>query len=260
MNKPKWNKDVAVVFDLEDTLVETPPWSSRQQRLEFRRKTKRKLIDLGIPAPVLAGIERTTLMRNKASEHVEQKFRKTEAAKFKREMQRFLSPYELDSARKSKLFADTTPTLKNIRRLGLRMALVTNTSAKAVNVILRTHDLGRYFDVLITREDAKKLKPDPEGVLLALKRLGVKTFFSVGDLIYDVVAAKRANGMSILVRRPEQSDSQDPFIALPAELQEIAKGIPHEKLDFEPDYVVQSLKEIPAIIQKRMKLRALEAT
>jgi HAD superfamily hydrolase (TIGR01549 family) len=244
------------VFDLEDTLVETPPWSSRQSRLEFRRKTKQKLIDLGVPASVLAGIERATIMRNKASEYVEQKFRKTEAAKLKQEMEKFLSRYELDSARKSKLFADTTPTLKNIRRLGLRMALVTNTSAKAANVILRRHGLGRYFDVIITREDVKKLKPDPEGVLLALKRFRVKTFFSVGDLIYDVLAAKRANAVSILVRRPEQSDSQDLFTALPAELQEITKGIPHEKLDFEPDYIVHSLKEVPAIIQKRMKLRA----
>ena len=254
MNKSKSNEDIAVVFDLENTLVETPPWSSCQQRLEFRRKTKQKLIDLGIPASVLAGIERTTILRNKASEYAEHKFRKTEAAKFKREMEKFLSPYELDSARKSKLFADTTPTLKNIRRLGLRMALVTNTSAKAVNFILKTFGLELYFDIAITREDTRKLKPDPEGVLLALKRLHVKTFFLVGDLIYDVIAARRANGVSILVRRPEQSDSQDQFVALPAEFQEIAKGIPREKLSFEPDYVVQSLEEIPAIIRKRMKL------
>lgn len=162
-------------------------------------------------------------------------------------MEKFLGGFELDSAEKSRLFADTIPALKSIRRLGLRMALVTNTSAQAVNIIFRTHGLGRYFDFVITREDVKKLKPDPEGVLLALKRLGAKNFFSVGDLIHDVLAAKRANGVSVLVRRPEQSDSQDYLVALPAEFLDVTEGAP-EKFDFEPDYMVQSLEEVPLII------------
>jgi HAD superfamily hydrolase (TIGR01549 family) len=216
---------IAVLFDLEDTLVQTP-WANRQNVLEFRRKTREKLIELGIPPSILEGIERATIMRNKSIEYIEKKFTKTEAEKFYLAMEKFLSKYELDSAKKSKLFPETIQTLETLRKLGTKIGLVTNTSIKAVNIVFQTHRLKDYFDVVVTRENVKKLKPDPEGILLAVKKLGVKDFFMVGDLVHDVTAARSANGSSILVKR--NSD---------------------EKMDFEADYIVQSLNDIVTIIQ-----------
>jgi len=52
----------------------------------------------------------------------------------------------------------------------------------------------------------------------------------VGDLVHDVSAAKKANGTSILVKRN-----------------------PDEKIDFEADYVVQSLSEVPKIVQEEKR-------
>jgi phosphoglycolate phosphatase-like HAD superfamily hydrolase len=130
------DKGITVLFDLEDTLVQTP-WSNHRHVIQFRHKTRQKLIDLGIPPITLAGIERATLMRNKASEYVELKFSKAETERFKLEIEKFLSRYEQDSAKKSRLFPDTIPTLKRLRRLGARMGLITNTSAKAVNAIFQ---------------------------------------------------------------------------------------------------------------------------
>jgi len=82
--------------------------------------------------------------------------------------------------------------------------------------------------VVATREDVKRLKPDPEGILLALKKLGETEFFLVGDLIYDAQAAENAGGLSIIVNRNPSKD-----------------------LEFPADYVVQSLAEIPALIRVR---------
>ncbi len=248
----KMKPTVAVMFDLEDTLVKTP-WSDRQHRLEFRHKTKQKLMELGIPKTVLEGIERATIMRNRASEYAEQNLGKTKYERFKLKMNEFLRLYEQDSARKSKLFSDTIPALRELKRLGIGMALVTNTSTEAVDVVFQQHKLKRYFTVVITREDVRRLKPDPEGILLTVKRLGVTRFFMVGDLVLDVLAAKRANGKCILVRRPEQSASQDPYTALPAELIEAAEETLNEKPDFKADYTIQSLSEIPKIIQDEIK-------
>jgi len=238
---------VAVLFDLEDTLVQTP-WADHEHVLEFRRKTKEKLIELGIPPSVLEGIERATIMRNRASEYIEQNFSQAEAVRFRLEMEKFLSQYELDSARKSKLFPDTIPTLETLKKLGTKLGLITNTSAKAVSVIFQAHSLEKYFDVVVTRERVKKLKPDPEGILLAVKELGVKRFFMIGDLVLDIVAAKSAEGNVILVKRyPEQSDSQDLFKRLPAEILEKAKKS-FGRGNLQPDYVVQSLSEVPMIV------------
>jgi len=242
----------AVVFDLEDTLVETP-WSRPQHTLEFRCKTKQKLIELGIPKSVLEGIERSTIMRNRASEYAEQNFGKTEAERFKKELNKFLRWYEKDSARESRLFADTIPTLNELKRLGTKMALVTNTSTEAVKTVFQQHNLKQYFKVVITREKVRRLKPDPEGILLAVKRLDANSFFMVGDLVLDVLAAKRANGTCILVRRPEQLSFIDPYLALPAELLDNAKKTMNEKSDFGADYIIQSLTEIPAIIENEIR-------
>ena len=239
----------AVLFDLEDTLVQTP-WSDPQHVVEFRRRTRQKLVDLGVPSRVLAGIERATMMRNKAAEYVEQKFSKAETERFKLEMEKFLCRYEQDSAEKSRLFPDAVPALKRLRRLGVRMGLITNTSAKAVNTVFRMYNLKPYFDVVITRECVKRLKPDPEGILLAVKQLGGNKFFMVGDLVVDVLAAKTAKALAILVRRPGKSDSQDLFKSLPSEVLEKAQSLLDGKSDLSPDYVIQSLDELPAIVHR----------
>jgi putative hydrolase of the HAD superfamily len=221
----------AVLFDLEDTLIQTP-WSDFQRVKKFRRKTREKLIALGIPSRLLEGIERATLMRNKSYEYAEKNFSRTENERFHRELEEFLSEYEVDSAKNSKLFPDTIPTLQELKKLGLKIGLVTNTSEKAVNIIFKLHGLKGYFDVVITREKVKQLKPSPEGILLAVKTLGVNDFFMVGDLLFDVLAAKNANGTAIFVKRDFQ-----------------------EKDDPPADYVVHSLIEIPAIVQEKLALR-----
>jgi HAD superfamily hydrolase (TIGR01549 family) len=238
-----------VLFDLEDTLVQTP-WSDPQHVVEFRHRTRQKLVDLGVPSIVLARIERATIMRNNASEYVEQKFSKAETQRFNLEMEKFLCRYEQDSAEKSRLFPDAVPGLKRLRRLGIRMGLITNTSAKAVNTVFQMYSLEPYFDVVITRECVKRLKPDPEGILLAVKQLGGNKFFMVGDLAVDVLAAKTARALAILVRRRGKSDSQDLFKGLPYEVLEKARSALDGKSDLSPDYVIQSLDELPAIVHR----------
>ena len=240
---------VAVLFDLEDTLVQTP-WCDHQHVLEFRRRTRERLLALGIPSEELKGLERSTLLRNKASEYVERHFTQEGADSFRREMERFLSRYELDSAKKSRLFPETVLTLEILRESGVKMGLVTNTSRKAVDVAFQAHCLKSYFDVVVTRESVARLKPDPEGVLLAVKKLGASRFLMVGDLMFDILAAKRANGLAIMVmREPEKSDFQSLSKSLPAESLKNAQRAVEQTGDLQPDFIVKSLTEVPRILR-----------
>ena len=217
--------DPAVLFDLEGTLVQTP-WEDPQHVLEFRHQTRTKLIDLGIPLSVLDGIERSTMMRNKALEYVEGNFGRARQRRYHQEMEKFLKQYELEAARKSELFPETLSVLDELKKLGVRMGLITNTSREAVDIVFQLHALQKYFDVIITRSDVKKLKPDSEGVLLAIKKLKARSFFMIGDLPLDMLAAKNANGVFIVVKRNAEDD-----------------------LDIPADYSVQSLSEIQSIIR-----------
>lgn len=55
----------------------------------------------------------------------------------------------------------------------------------------------------------------------------MKNYILVGDLSYDAEAARKAGGKSIIVNRT-----------------------PSKSLEFQADYVVQSLLEVPSLIQK----------
>ena len=217
---------IVVLFDLEGTLVQSIEADERAVA-ESRIKTREKLIELGIPRSELEGMTRSTLMRKRAVEYVEERFDPREAERFHLELDRFLKTYELAWAEGSKIFPDTLPMLRVLRSLGYRMGLVTNTSTEAANRMLSMHGIADFFEVVITRENVKQIKPDPEGIILALKSLKAQDFFFVGDLVYDSEAAKQAGGTSIIVNRN-----------------------PLRKLEFHADYVVNSLTEIPSIVQQ----------
>jgi hypothetical protein len=66
-----------------------------------------------------------------------------------------------------------------------------------------------------------------------------------------VLAAKGARVKAIIVRRnPERPDPQDLLKSLPAELLEQGKRLLEDGEDLQADYVVQSLSEVPAIVQR----------
>ncbi|MEA4912405.1 MAG: HAD family phosphatase [Oscillospiraceae bacterium] len=58
-------------------------------------------------------------------------------------------------------------------RPGCKTAIVTTASRKNVEDILQYFGRAALFDLLVTQEDVKKVKPDPEGFLLAMARFGV---------------------------------------------------------------------------------------
>ena len=216
---------VVVLFDLEGTLVQTIE-DDEEAIHEFRTRTREKLLELGIPRSKLEGSMTSAPMRNRALEYVKQHFSEKQASRFHTEMDRFQKTYELSWAGNSKIFPDTLPALRKLKSLGYRMGVVTNTSREAAARELSMHGIDAFFEVVITREDMKMLKPDPEGLLLALRKLNVEDFVFVGDLAHDSRAARRAGGISIIVNRKSS-----------------------DKPKVQADHVVKSLREIPTIIR-----------
>ncbi len=159
---------VVVLFDLEGTLVQSIE-NDQQAIDEFRKNTREKLLELGIPRSELKGLITSTLMRNKSREYVKEHFNEREAKRFHREMDGFLTSYEVSWADRSRLFPDTLPTLRKLTELGHTMGVITNTSRDAADRMLSIHGIRGFFEVIITREDVKTLKPDPEGILRQLK-------------------------------------------------------------------------------------------
>lgn len=214
----------AVLFDLEGTLVETVYQRRREAVNRLRRKTEKKLIDLGVPPEALGDLVRSTLLRNQAYEWVETNMSRAESARFRAELDAFMKPIEMRSAGQSRLYPDTLEALEELAAGGVEMGMVTNTSREAASYMLRNLGLERYFSVVVTRSDAPRLKPDPSMIHAAVARMEVDAGWLVGDAVFDAVAAGRAGLRSIIVRRDGMRPS------------------------FVHDYFVDSLSCVPSIV------------
>lgn len=204
----------AVLFDLEGTLVETVYERGREAVDYLRRETKRKLISLGVPAEVLRGLVESTLLRNRAFEWVEANMSWTDSARFHAELDAFMKPFEMRSARLARLYPDTLEALAELAARGVEMGVATNTSREAADYTLVNLGLQKFFNVVVTRNNAPRLKPDPAMINVAVARMGVAVGWLVGDSAFDAEAASRAGLRSIIVQRDgiRPSYSHDHFV------------------------------------------------
>jgi putative hydrolase of the HAD superfamily len=120
------------------------------------------------------------------------------------------------------LYEDAPPVLRELRRHGLRIGLVSNTS----------RDLGRFVDTFSLDVDAwvasgshGRVKPSPSIFLAVLEALDVEptTAVMVGDSLLDDVEGARALGMRAFLldregRFPERGDTLADLYALPQAL------------------------------------------
>jgi len=98
------------------------------------------------------------------------------------------------------LYDDADAMLRALKAKGKKLALVTTSLRHNLDVVMGTHGVEELFDAIITSEDVKKHKPDPESIELALARMGIpkERAIMLGDTAHDLLAAKNAGIASAL--------------------------------------------------------------
>jgi HAD superfamily hydrolase (TIGR01509 family) len=93
-----------------------------------------------------------------------------------------------------RIFAGVRPLLRELRRRDMPLAIVSSRRLQPLLRGLASSRLRPFFDVVIGLDTVHMPKPDPEGLLLALERLGVPPTRAVvvGDRDVDLEAARRA--------------------------------------------------------------------
>ena len=110
------------------------------------------------------------------------------------------------------------------------VALVSSSPKPIVDIVVQRFELSKYFDRIITGDDVKKGKPDPEPYLKAAKELGVRPeeCVVVEDSINGVKSAKAA-GMKCIG---------------------ITNSFPREELERAgADYVIDVIVELPVALE-----------
>lgn len=108
--------------------------------------------------------------------------------------QRFVERADQVMADRTVMFPEVPDTLARLRALGIRTAIVSTKFRYRIEGILARESLAKAFDVIVGGEDVTQYKPDPEGLISALSRLGVEAAAAVyvGDHPVDAEAASRA--------------------------------------------------------------------
>jgi HAD superfamily hydrolase (TIGR01549 family) len=122
--------------------------------------------------------------------------------------------------------------LRKIITQGYKVVLVTNTSTSVIKAAKKKIPELDSFDLILTRDDVKDIKPNATAFFVAMRTLGLKAneVISIGDQASDIIAGKRAGIRTI--------------------------GIYHPSLDFlkshlaeqNPDFIIKDIRQLPGLL------------
>ena len=95
--------------------------------------------------------------------------------------------------------------LERLQRNGVRVGLATSSSRSEVRRSFRRFDLDPFFEVVLTKDDVRRLKPDPEIYRRAADRLSVspESMLVVEDSEHGIGSAKAAGAFCVALATPE---------------------------------------------------------
>ncbi|PIV21105.1 MAG: hypothetical protein COZ69_09910 [Deltaproteobacteria bacterium CG_4_8_14_3_um_filter_45_9] len=218
-------KDVeAILFDFEGTLVDFQ-WNltgAVRETLEMLRAS-------GFPIDRFQGRKYSTLMNESMKIAIE-------LGRFPDEVREKIGAiydqYDEDALTRWNLRPGARNFLSALKTKGIKTGLVSNVGIKALEKALQKMDLQRLFNVTVSRNEVKSLKPSGEGIHLAFKRLQIKKdrALFIGDSLDDIHAAKEA-GLKVMII--------------------LGGEIPKADLLFvNPDFLIQTFDELIAYLKE----------
>lgn len=93
--------------------------------------------------------------------------------------------------------------LRQLKKAGYRLALVSNKPAAACRLLLRHFGLARLFDRVSGGDSTERRKPHPEPLRITMRALGVRPSeaWMIGDHKTDLETARRAGVRSVFLTR-----------------------------------------------------------
>lgn len=124
---------------------------------------------------------------------------------------------------------DVRESLDRLRKAGVRMATLTNSTMAVAKNQLENAKITEYFDLILSADSVKRLKPASEPYLMAAKNLGVhiEEVRLIAAHSWDIAGAMHAGCAAAFVSRPGMV--LDPLFKRPdviaSDLNEVSKEI-----------------------------------
>ncbi len=178
-----------ILFDLEGTLVDFQ-WRLNDAVKEILQVLVNAGIDPAIygQAPSYAGLYNTT-------RDITDVWKMADSKCLFDRLAVIYERYDRDALSRWAPYPDTGEILARLSDCGYRMGVVSNCGAHASETVLKKFGIAGHFEIILSRNDVEYLKPRPESLKLALKKLCApadRTLF-VGDSLNDILAADRVS-------------------------------------------------------------------
>ena len=100
-----------------------------------------------------------------------------------------------------KIFPGIKELLESLKTDGFRMGVVTSRTRESAQRYMDMFGIGDYFEEMVSCDDTDIHKPNPEPILLCLKKMGItaEEALMVGDSPSDIKCANNAGVKSVLV-------------------------------------------------------------
>jgi len=122
--------------------------------------------------------------------------------------------------------------LREILAQDYKLILLTNTSQGIIDIAKEKIPEINEFDLILTRDDIKVLKPNAIGLIKAMEVLGLEAdeVITIGDQASDIIAGKRAGTMTVAVND---------------EIMDFAKQLLRNE---NPDFIIRDLRQLPNLL------------
>lgn len=181
-----------LAFDLDHTLVSSPLdlRAMAQDLLVFLRD---RGVELPVREPRWSAPELARFVRERAPS-LEGEFWEIALAHEQRALQEAeLEPGALDALRAARAF-------------GFRTVVWTNNGGAATREVLERLALTPHLDLIVSRDEVRHLKPDPDGLRVIFERWpDLEDIFLVGDSWVDGLAAQ-ARGVPFIAYRADREE------------------------------------------------------
>jgi putative hydrolase of the HAD superfamily len=191
----------AILFDLDNTLIDF-----MKMKEEACRSALRAMIKKGLKIPFKSGFKR--LMKTYFRVGIEsniafEEFLKEAGCSDTKILAAGINEYLKTKNKFLKPYPDVRPTLKKLKKIGLRLAIVTDAPRLKAYQRLVAMKIDNYFDFVVGLEDTGEKKPSELPFKAAINKLGLKPreIVMIGDSIKrDVLTAKRIGMITILAK------------------------------------------------------------
>ncbi|MHA1754210.1 MAG: HAD family hydrolase [Candidatus Odinarchaeia archaeon] len=184
----------AVIFDLDGTIV-----SFKINYMKARYEVEEYLRSLGVPDSILKMGPIFTTLGEGLTYLTSKGYTQEEVQEVKKHVEEIVLKYEIEASKKTTLLPGIKDTLNKIKDMGLKIGLFTLNNKSVTENVLLKNGIRKFFDVVVTRNDTKKVKPHKDHFIEVISGLNVKPeeTIIIGDTIYDFLAAKKLGAICI---------------------------------------------------------------